>query len=107
MSGSKDNKDSDHVISGREAVALAHDPAGDTLPRITAKGRGKLAEELIRLALEHHIPIKYDPDLVEVLSRLDEGANIPENVYVAVAELLSFIYHVNQEFLGKKAAEQD
>jgi flagellar biosynthesis protein len=83
-------------------VALAYDPTKGGLPTLTAKGRGEAAEELIRLALEHGIPIRYDPDLVQVLSRLDVGRDIPEDVYLVVAELLAFIYWVNQEYLGKR-----
>ncbi|MFH1135159.1 MAG: EscU/YscU/HrcU family type III secretion system export apparatus switch protein [Pseudomonadota bacterium] len=81
-----------------EAVALKYDATEGDLPRIVARGEGALAEELVRLALEHNIPIKYDPDLVRMLSHLDEGRAIPEEAFVLVAELLSFIYLVNQEY---------
>jgi len=91
-----DHKDA--VMTGEEAVALAYDPGEGGLPRVTAKGRGELARELIRLAVENNIPIKYDPDLIQVLSTLDIGQAIPEEVYVAVAEILAFIYWVNQNF---------
>ena len=79
-------------------MALKYDPAAGDLPRVTARGEGELAEELVRLALEHNIPIKYDPDLVQMLSHLDEGQAIPEEAFVLVAELLAFIYLVNQEY---------
>ena len=91
-------KKADFVITGEDAVALVYDPTKDALPSVTAKGHGELAEELIRLAVEHGIPIKYDPDLVQVLGALDVGQDIPEEVYLVVAELLAFIYQVNQEF---------
>ncbi|MEW5725534.1 MAG: EscU/YscU/HrcU family type III secretion system export apparatus switch protein [Thermodesulfobacteriota bacterium] len=81
-----------------EAVALAQDRTGRGAPRVTAHGRGQAARELIRLALEYKIPVRYDPDLVQVLARLDLGEEIPEEIYVVVAELLAFIYVVNQEF---------
>lgn len=91
------------IITGQQAVALAHDPARPDLPRITAKGEGDLARELIRLALENNVPIKYDPDLVQILSRLDVGSAIPDEVYLVVAELLAFIYWVNQEYFGRSS----
>ena len=78
-------------------MALSWDSAKKGLPQITAKGQGELAREMIRLAAEHGIPVKYDPDLVQILSKMDVGRDIPEEVYVAVAELLAFIYWVNQE----------
>ena len=103
MSGSekKGPPDREPVLTAREAVAVAYDPTAPDLPRVAAKGRGELAEELVRLALQHHIPIKYDPDLVQVLSRLDEGEALPEELYLVAAELLAFIYWVNQEYCGK------
>ncbi len=88
------------TITGEEAIALAYDPAAIELPKVIAKGRGTLAEELIRLAVEHNIPIKYDPDLVQVLSKLDIDDQIPEEVYVVVAEIMAFIYWVNHEYFS-------
>ena len=92
-------QDQEKKALSEQALALKYDPATGGLPRVTAKGEGELAEELIRLALEHHIPIKYDPDLVQMLSHLEEGRSIPEEAFVLVAELLSFIYLVNQEYM--------
>ncbi|MBU2548534.1 MAG: EscU/YscU/HrcU family type III secretion system export apparatus switch protein [Proteobacteria bacterium] len=91
-------KKPDPRITAKEAVALSHDPVRGDPPRVSAKASGELAEEMIRLALEHRIPIKYDPDLIQVLSNLDVGQDIPQEVYLVVAEILAFIYWVNQEF---------
>ena len=97
----KDKKDTpdEEIITpeGSEAVALSFDPTRDRAPKVAAKGEGDLAEEIIRLALEHGIPIRYDPDLLQVLSKLDVGQAIPEEAFLVVAELLAFIYWVNQE----------
>jgi flagellar biosynthesis protein len=97
----KDKKNTPHEEAtkptGSEAVALSFDPTRDRAPKIAAKGEGDLAEEIIRLALEHGIPIKYDPDLLQVLSKLDVGKTVPEEAFLVVAELLAFIYWVNQE----------
>ena len=82
----------------KKAVALQYRPEQDTAPKVTAKGAGHVAERIIELARKHGIPVKDDPDLVEVLSRLDIEAEIPPSVYVVVAELLAFAYSVN----GKK-----
>lgn len=103
----KDKKDSrtEEAVkpTGSEAVALSFDPTRDRAPKVTAKGEGDLAEEIIRLALEHGIPIKYDPDLLQVLSKLDVGQAIPEEAFLVVAELLAFIYRVNQEMIVPSA----
>lgn len=76
-------------------MALKYDRAGDTAPKVTAKGQGKIAENIIALAEEFGIPVKNDPDLVEVLAALEIDREIPEEIYVAVAELLAFIYSAN------------
>ena len=94
----KPENQNDFTITGEEAVALEYDPSRPDLPRVTAKAKGEPAAELIRLAIEHQIPIRYDPDLVQVLSALDVGQEIPEDVYMVVAEILAFIYWVNQEY---------
>lgn len=82
----------------KKAVALKYRPADGDAPRVTARGTGVVAERIIELAREHGIPVKDDPDLVEVLSRLDLNEAIPPELYVVVAELLAFVYRLN----GKK-----
>lgn len=78
------------------AVSLKYQPESDVAPRITAKGKGKVAEKIIEIAKEHHIYIQEDPDLIEVLSQLDINEEIPPNLYVVVAELLAFVYSLNK-----------
>ena len=82
----------------KKAVALKYEPGHGHAPRVTAKGSGPVAEKIIELAREHGIPVQDDPDLVEVLSRLDMQEEIPAELYVVVAELLAFVYRLN----GKK-----
>jgi flagellar biosynthesis protein len=78
------------------AAAITYDGEKDIAPRVTAKGRGLVAEKIIALAQKHDIPIKSDPGLVEILSRLDIDEQIPLNVYRAVAEILAFVYNLNR-----------
>lgn len=82
----------------KKAVALRYDPQRDKVPAVAAKGTGKVAEKIIEIAEAHGIPVRSDPDLVQVLSKLDIEQEIPDDVYVAVAELLAFVYGLN----GKK-----
>jgi flagellar biosynthesis protein len=79
----------------KKAIALEYKPGDDHAPRVTAKGTGRLAERIIEMARKHGIPVKDDPDLVEVLSRLDLHDEIPPELYVVVAELLAFVYRLN------------
>ena len=81
----------------KKAVALKYQPDKDNAPKVTAKGSGNVAEKIIEIARKHGIPIKDDPDLVNVLSKLDIKEEIPASVYVVVAELLAFAYSLNKE----------
>ena len=79
----------------KKAVALKYDRKTDSSPKVTAKGKGKVARKIIELAKKHDVPIKDDPDLIEVLSALDIDEEIPSEIYVVVAELLAFVYSMN------------
>lgn len=81
----------------KKAVALKYTPGEDDAPKVTAKGTGAVAEKIIEIARKHGIPVKDDPDLVEVLSRFDLNAEIPPELYIVVAELLAFVYSLNQK----------
>ena len=76
--------------SPNRAVALLYDQI--SAPRITAKGDNELAERIIAVAREHNVPIREEPQLVQLLSEVALGDEIPEMLYVAVAEVLSFAY---------------
>ena len=98
---SKDNKQG-RTIEGsatREAsiaVALHYD--GDTAPTLTAKGKGEVARQILEIAREHNVPLHEDADLVQLLSRLDLGDEIPRNLYIAVAEVIAFAYLVSGKY---------
>jgi flagellar biosynthesis protein len=77
------------------AVALAYDRDKDPAPKIAAKGRGYLAEQILKLAHENGVEIREDADLARLLSKLDVDALIPLEAYAAVAEILSYIYKAN------------
>ena len=81
----------------RKAVALKYKPRSDTAPKVIAKGKGKVADKIIEIAGEHNIYIHNDPDLIEVLSQLDLSEEIPSDLYLVVAELLSFVYSLNRK----------
>ena len=74
----------------QKAVALAYD--GEGAPKVSAKGFGNLAEDIIALAQEHNIPINENSELVNVLAQLQIGEEIPYELYVAIAEVIAFAY---------------
>jgi flagellar biosynthesis protein len=78
------------------AVALAYAP-GDSAPKIVAKGRGLIADEIIARAREHGIFVHESPELVTLLSQVELDAHIPPQLYLAVAELLAWLYRVEQK----------
>ncbi len=75
----------------KKAVALRYFPE-QSAPAVIAKGKGRMAEAIMKTAREHGVPIQEDPSLVEVLSKLDLDQEIPSELYQLVAEILSFIY---------------
>lgn len=72
------------------AVALRWEGLG--APRITAKGQGEIAQRILDLAAAHAVPLREDPALVEILSQIDLGREIPAPLYLAVAEVIAFAY---------------
>jgi flagellar biosynthesis protein len=84
-----------------KAVAL-HYSGKDSAPRVTAKGSGLLAEQIIALAQEHDVPIQEDKHLVQLLAQIELGDEIPELLYVAVAEVLAFAYYVSGRVPGEE-----
>ncbi len=85
----------------QEAVALRYEPKRDRAPKLVAKGQGYLAEKILELARQHHIPVREDKNLLQILSRLDLNQEIPAEVYKAVAEILAFIYRLSNRQLTK------
>ncbi len=79
----------------QKAVALKYDIDKDNAPKITAKGKGETASNIIKIAKENNIPIKKDEDLIELLSQIDIDKEIPDSMYKAVAEIFSFIYDLS------------
>ena len=86
----------------KKAVSLQYDSARQEAPVITAKGQGIIAEKIIEIAKKNHLPIKDDPDLIEILSQLELDEQIPPAVYQVVAEVFAFIYHLNTRYREEK-----
>jgi flagellar biosynthesis protein len=80
----------------KRAVALRYDPVREAAPRVVAKGRGLAADQIIKVARKNAVPVREDPNLVQVLSRLNLDQEIPQEVYQAVAAILAFLYKLNR-----------
>lgn len=77
------------------AIALAYAP-GDAAPRVVAKGRGLIAETIIARAREHNVYVHESPEMVALLMQVDLDDHIPPQLYLAVAELLAWLYRVER-----------
>lgn len=82
------------------AVALKYAP-GDSAPTVVAKGRGLIADEIIARAKEHGVFVHESPELVTLLSQVSLDDHIPPALYVAVAELLAWLYALEEGSEGK------
>lgn len=85
----------DDIPRSGEAVALTYDPT-DGAPRVVAKGRGLIAHEIIERAKEAGVFVHESPELLSLLMQVDLDDRIPPELYVAVAELLAWLYRVEQ-----------
>lgn len=77
----------------RNAIALAYQ-AGDAAPKVVAKGRGLVAEEIIARAREHGVFIHESKELVALLTQVELDDHIPPALYRAVAELLAWVHRI-------------
>ena len=80
-----------------KAAAITYDAEKDRAPRLVAKGSGPIADKIIEIARQHDIPMVKDENLVQVLEALDLDTEIPPELYRAVAEVLAFIYRLNNK----------
>ena len=77
------------------AVALAYQK-GESAPKIVAKGKGLIAEEIISRAKEHGVFVHESKELVALLMQVDLDERIPPELYLVVAELLAWLYRIEQ-----------
>lgn len=76
-------------VARRTAVALEYD--GSAAPRVTAKGRGEVADRIVETAREAGVPIEENAILAEALSTVELDDQIPEDLYKAVAQVIGFV----------------
>lgn len=83
--------------ANQQAIAIAYD-AGDYAPKVVAKGRGLIAEQIIATAKENGVFVHESKDLVALLMQVDLDDHIPAELYLAIAEILAWLYRLeNQE----------
>ena len=81
----------------RKSIAIRYDAKSDEAPRLVAKGEGLVAEKIIEIAAANDVHIHQDPAMVAILAKLNVNTFVPEELYQAVAEILAFIYRLDQK----------
>lgn len=87
----------------QQAIALAYE-SGDYAPKVVAKGRGLIAEQMIARAKEHDVFVHESKDLVALLMQVDLDDHIPPALYQAIAEILAWLYKLESGELGEDHA---
>ena len=77
------------------AVALQESEKLGDAPLITAAGRGEIAEKILQLAFKNGIKVREDSALAEMLAKIELDSPIPSEAFMAVGEILSYIYRAN------------
>lgn len=85
----------------KRAVAMAYHPE-EGAPRVVAKGSGVTAEAIISLARESGVYVHHSPELVKLLMQVDLDSEIPLELYGAVAEILAWLYSLDQGISGSQ-----
>ena len=80
----------------RKAAALFYD--GDNAPTVTAAGSGELAEQIIAIARQHGIPLFENDALLQLLTDIGVGEEIPETLYLCIAQVIAFAYKIQGKF---------
>ncbi|SOB92912.1 flagellar biosynthesis protein [Ureibacillus xyleni] len=93
---------SDKKYVRKEAIALTYNQEKNNSPKVVAKGKGKIADNILEQASLHNVPIYEDRNLVELLGNLDLNESIPEELYQAVAEVFAFIYKLDRRYSTEK-----
>ena len=83
----------------RRATALRYEK-GERAPRVTATGAGLVAERILAAAREAGIPVRHDAALAEALGKLELGADVPPELWTAVAETLAWAYRLDAAASG-------
>jgi flagellar biosynthesis protein len=84
------------------AVALRYDRGRSDAPQLVAKGKGEVAARIIDTARQAGVQVVEDRDLLELLARVPLGREIPIELYQAVAEILAFVYRVDQRYRSRE-----
>ena len=90
-------------IADQKAVALSYEPQKQQAPKVVAKGRGFVAENILAAAQKNAIPVYQNKSLVNMLMALELDREIPPELYRTVAEVLAYVYRIDKRRQNQKA----
>ena len=79
------------------AVAVKDRTSERKVPQVVAAGRGNIAEKILQLAFDNDIKVKEDAALAEMLAAVELDSPIPSEAFMAIAEILYYVYRANGE----------
>ncbi|WP_309643569.1 EscU/YscU/HrcU family type III secretion system export apparatus switch protein [Phenylobacterium sp.] len=82
-------------LKDKLAVALKYE--GQGAPTVVATGRGLVGQRIVEAAEAHGVPLERNAPLAQALSTIELDAEIPERLYVAVAEILAFVMRAAED----------
>jgi flagellar biosynthesis protein len=83
------------IPKNKTVVALTDSHGGKKVPRVAAAGRGHIAEKILQIAFENGIKVREDSDLAELLATIELDSPIPSEAFMAVGQILSYVYQAN------------
>ena len=88
------NKDDSHFTNHSTQAAIALEYDGVSAPTVSALGLNDVAEKIIELAIQHQVPLYENAELARQLAEVNLGDEIPEQLFVAIAHIIAFAYHL-------------
>lgn len=90
------------VPPDKRAVALQYNAERDMAPRVVAKGRGHVAENILSVAQKNSVPVYQNKTLVNMLMALEIDREIPPELYHAIAEVMAYVYRMDRKAKANK-----
>ena len=84
-------------LADKRAVALKYDMEQDRAPRVVAKGKGHVAQNILAAAQKNAVPVYQNKTLVNMLMALDIDREIPPELYKAIAEVMAYVYRLDKK----------
>jgi len=89
------------------AVAIKQSDGKSSIPKVIAGGKGGVAQQILEIAFQNGIKVREDADLAELLSVVDVESEIPLDAFAAVAEILTYVYQLNNAMMPETENAQD